>query len=78
MTYYADNRKWIFDTAKQHKDLAKMGSNDLCEMAETNLHRLILAWDGNMPDAQREYRERLVLQIVKELRSRGVQLRLQF
>jgi hypothetical protein len=55
-----------------------MGSTDLWEMAETNLHRLILAWDGNMPDAQREYRERLVLQIVKELRSRGVQLRLQF
>ena len=59
-------------------DVGKIRTDDLWDMLETNLQRLTTAWDGGMSQRDREQRLRLCSAITKEIRMRGVQLRIQF
>lgn len=60
------------------EDVAKIRTDDLWDMLEANLQRLTTAWDSGMSQRDREGRLRLCAAITKEIRMRGIQLRIQF
>jgi hypothetical protein len=66
------------DQKVRPEDLARVATTDLYDMLETNLRRMILAWEGRVPAWEQEGRARLCLAITKEVRARGIQMRLQF
>lgn len=66
------------DGAQMAQDLAKIPTDKLWTMLDANLRAIMSAWEGGMSHRDREQRARLCVAVAKEIRSRGVQLRLQF
>lgn len=76
--HYRPNVKAPFNAAEAKENVARMATDDLWRMLDVNLERLISAWEGYESLAGQEHRLRLAKAIAGEIRSRGVQLRLQF
>lgn len=78
MTTHRRNVKRDAPAQELAADLTKFATTDLWDMLETNLRRLTAAWEGSMSQRDQDQRVRLCVAITKEVRSRGLQLRLQF
>jgi hypothetical protein len=75
--HHTHHVKGPFNEAQTQKDLQRIATSDLYDLLETNLRRVILAWEGAMPEREVRDRARLCLAITREVRSRGIQMRLQ-
>lgn len=72
-------KHWVgrtFNQPQTIEDVHKIETEVLWGMADRNLTRMALAWEGGMSESEREYRARLVQVIVRELRERSYQLRM--
>jgi hypothetical protein len=77
MPYHRHTVKGSFNEDEARRDLARIATEDLHQMVETNLRHIILAWEGNVPERVTRNRAQWALAASREIRSRGIQLRLE-
>lgn len=78
MPHHRTNVKADLKARELAADLAGISTGDLWNMLQLNLSRLTAAWEGHMTVRDQEQRVRLCAAIAKEIRSRGMQLRIEF